>query len=569
MKRYVKVSICFLIVSMALAAGIFIGKKMSPLRYLDNDGDNNRYYALRKLNYALDILNKEYVNDINYDTLVDNTLSTMLYSLDPFSSYVSREALASDQEQMSGQLEGVGILLYRLHDSVFVNNVIEGSPASRVTLQPGDCILKVGDRRVSGVEVPIDTVVKLIKGPRHTNVVLTVKHYNQSKPQQLHLRRAAVPTPSIGCHRMLSDTIGYIVINSFTLTTAEEFHSALSQLREKGMRHLILDLRGNGGGVMDAAVAVVNELLPDGRLIVFTQGAHQRRQEFRSSKGGLFTKGGVTVLINENSASASEIVAGALQDNDRALIVGRRSFGKGLVQVFMPLPDQSAVRLTVARYYTPSGRCIQRSYDKGSDTYMREYIMRLYDFYSDSVTYTPTDTTRYFTSKGRVVYGGGGISPDITLPRFTDEDLLYLNMLQDKGIFREVAMRYVARNWSKLRKQYIGLDHFINHFNAPEALLTQAYRIGDAEGMKRDPECISKYGDYMRQMIKADVAVCLFGSNAYLASLTSSDDELQRALDFIHEGLPLPSKAIPQGVETKDSILKAPKNKISTSRRIK
>lgn len=526
---------------MAMAAGIFIGKKMSPMHYMDSSRDNTHYYAFRKLNYALDVLDKEYVNEISYDSLVDHTLSTMLYSLDPFSSYVGREALESDQEQMSGQLEGIGILLYSIHDSVFVNNVIAGSPASRVTLQPGDCILEVGGKKVSGVNMPLDTVVKLIKGPRNTSVVLTVKHYGQSRPQQLHLKRAAVSTPSISCSKMLSDTIGYVSIHSFTLTTAEEFHDALKTLKKKGMRHLVLDLRGNGGGVMDAAVAVADELLSAGRLIVFTQGAHRRREEFRSSNTGLFTQGGITVLINENSASASEIVAGALQDNDRAKIVGRRSFGKGLVQVFIPLPDQSAMRLTVARYYTPSGRCIQRSYDKGSDTYMREYIMRLYDFYSDSVTYSPTDTTRYYTRKGRVVYGGGGISPDLTIPRFADEALVYANMLTEKGAFRETAMRYVARNWDKLRVQYPDANDFIDHFSTPPTLFEQVMKIGDANGLTRDAKCISKYGDYMQQELKAEIATCMYGSHAYIATMLPSDDELRQAIDFIHKGSPLPS----------------------------
>lgn len=539
MKNYNKTSWTVLLICVALAVGIWVGTKMSPYYLPVHGQDGKRNFALRKLNYAMDLVEKQYVDTIQYDTLVDKTLTAMLYALDPHSIYLSREELDKEDEQLRGHIDGIGILLNMQSDTVRVLQVLPGSPASHVDLRPGDCILKVDGKAVAHQNMGIQKIIDMIKGPSHTRVQLVVKRVGQEGQRKVTIRRGSITTPSVGYAGMLTDTVGYVSLTSFTQTSASEFSAALQQLKGKGMKHLVLDLRGNGGGLMSAAEGVADELLPGNELIVYMQGAHQPRVENRSTPGGLFCHGGVTVLVNENSASASEIVAGAIQDNDRGLVVGRRSFGKGLVQNQFPLPDRSALQLTTARYYTPSGRCIQRPYDKGNDAYLMDYIMRVYDVEGEEDS-AAGDTTRYYTQKGHVVYGGGGIKPDYPLPAVTDKAFIYYNQLQASNLYTNVALNYVARNWTMLKSRYPTQDLFVKDYETPAALLEQLLHAGDTAGVRRDPQCIAKYGGDMRQQLKSVVGLCLYGDEVRYRIMLQRDSELQRALKFIEGGSLLP-----------------------------
>lgn len=536
MKNINKTSWTVLLICLSLALGIWIGTKLSPYYIPGRGKDSMRNFALRKLNYAMDLVEKEYVDPIKYDTLVDRTLSAMLYSLDPHSTYMSRKDLQREDEMLHGHIEGIGVLLAVYDDTTRVLQVLPDGPASKAHLQPGDCIVKVNGEKVAHKGLAVEDIIDRIRGPRHSHVQLAIKRYGQEGQLNVNITRGSIGTPSLGYAGMLTDTIGYVSLTSFTMTTDAEFSAALIDLKNKGMRHLVLDLRNNGGGVMSAAEGVADELLPGNELIVYMQGTHQKRVESHSTPGGLFCKGGLTVLINEHSASASEIVTGAIQDNDRGMVVGRRSFGKGLVQNQFILPDHSALQLTTARYYTPSGRCIQRSYSHGSDAYMLDYIMSLYNTQYDSLSYAPNDTTRYYTHKGRVVYGGGGITPDYVLPVVTDKAFVYYNDLEDANVYKSVALNYVARNWNVLKQEYITPDAFVNKYQVSPQLFEQLLKAGDKAGLKRDPVCISKYGEDMKSLLKATIGVSLYGSQVHNRITLQRDVEMQRTLKFIENG---------------------------------
>ena len=533
-RKYVKTSVAVLLFFVALAAGLAAGSWLPRHESMGHHDGATRNFALRKLNYAMDLIENQYVDSISYDSLVDNTLSTLLYSLDPHSAYFSAEELRHSAEELSGHFEGIGALLRQMDDTVRILHAMPRSPASHAGLRPGDKILAVDGIPVAGVRMGIEEVIKKIKGAPMSRVSLTVLRHGTPKPLTIALRRNAVHTNSVLYSGMLTDTIGYICLSSFTMTSHDEVRQALRSLTARGMRHLVLDLRNNGGGLLGAATAIADELLPGNELIVYTQGAHQPRQETRSTPGGLFASGGVTVMLNEGSASASEIVGGAMQDNDRGLIVGRRSFGKGLVQSQFPLPDGSALHLTTAHYYTPSGRSIQRSYDKGTEAYMMDYITRLYDLrQEDTLPATGDDTTRYYTRRGRVVYGGGGITPDRTLRPYTDTALVYLNQMNDKMLLDDVAYRYVESHYETLRKAYPTEDAFVDRYAVPDALFEELLRQADRAGLRRNAATLAKYGGYMRLLLKGRIAISLFGNAANARLMTQQDKELEETLRII------------------------------------
>ena len=319
-----------------------------------------------KLNAIWNLVNSRYVDPIEGDTLVERIYASILSTLDPHSNYLSGAALAKETEALQGHFEGIGIVIKIVNDTVCVGQVIADGPSERAGLQAGDRILKVDGRKVAGVSMSSDTVISLLRGPRKSTANVEILRLSEGKARNVKIVRDVISTPSVTYSGMIDTETGYIRLSRFGATTYEEFCESLKTLKDKGMKHLVLDLRANGGGMLNAAIDICDELLPGKELIVYTEGAHQRRENAYSKPGGLFCQGKVTVIIDEFSASASEIVAGAIQDNDRGTIVGRRSFGKGLVQQQFSLPDNSAVLLTIARYYTPSGRCIQRPYDRGT-----------------------------------------------------------------------------------------------------------------------------------------------------------------------------------------------------------
>lgn len=499
-----------------------------------NSANRSESLLSSRVNTMMQLIDDYYVDKIDYDSVSEKMLNAMLSNLDPHSCYLSPQAFEQEAEMVHGQFEGIGLVLHYLSDTVYANYTIAGSPAERAGLHPGDRIIMVDTTCVSGAGLTKKPsgVVDLIRGPRHSMVTLGIQRAGSEKLQYIKVQRDVIPHNSVPAAVMIDDKTGYILVTRFASTTALEFHNALARLKHQGMKHLVLDLRSNGGGVLDGAIKMADELLPDGDLIVYTQGAHDRRRNIYATGGGLFEEGRLTVLINEHSASASEVVSGAIQDNDRGGIFGHRSFGKGLVQHQFDLPGNSAMLLTIARYYSPSGRCIQRPYDKGSDDYYMEYLTRVIaDYENADSLLSQTDTSQAFRTKhGRKVYGGGGIQPDVTLPYLRDTSLVYFNKLIDNQVLEHVLYGRLFAHYNDIIRQYPDLDTFERQFTVDDALWQAILRQADKQGIRRHPDCIRKYGAEIRNRYKALMAMCLYGESAYYRIAVPYDTELQKAI---------------------------------------
>ena len=410
-----------------------------------------RYTDWRKLNLVLDLVQKNYVDTINREGMTDAAVVAALAKLDPHSVYLPPVQLEASQEELAGNFDGIGIQFNVPNDTAIVLEVIAGGPSEKVGLQPGDRLLKVDDKVIAGVHFPQDSMVRRIKGPSGTEVTITVKRGPEEIP--FKITRGKIPVHSVDAAFMLSDTVGYLRLGKFSRTTYDECHKAALQLKEEGMRHLIFDVRDNSGGYMDQALLLSNDYLSRGDTIVYIEGLHRAREVYKADGSGKLQDVGLTVLISENSASASEIFAGAIQDNDRGQLVGRRSFGKGLVQEPFFFSDNSGVRLTVARYYTPSGRCIQKPYDNYNyDIYNRYVDGEI--FSADSVKLDTTDIHR--TRSGRIVYGGGGIMPDVFVPMDTTRASNFYIACNRKA----TQMRYAAYVFDRYSARILPISTF-------------------------------------------------------------------------------------------------------------
>ncbi len=486
-----------------------------------------------KLNAIWNIVDRNYVDRLDADTVMDKVYAAMLSTLDPHSVYLTQKELIRETESLRGNFEGVGIVLYMNNDTVCVRQVIADSPSERAGLLAGDRILEVNGETVSGVKMITDSVVTRLRGPRKSIVDVKIERPSEKKVKTVKLVRDIIGMPSLIYSGMLDRQTGYMRIERFSETTYDEFCKSAEELKQQGMKRLVLDLRNNGGGLLSSALGICDELLPGNELIVYTKGAHQRRAEERSTPGGLFCKGELIVMIDEFSASASEIVAGAIQDNDRGIIVGRRSFGKGLVQQRFPLPDNSAIQLTISRYYTPSGRCIQRPYNNGTDKYYADFAQNVINEYEgDTSLYAINDSTPYHTRKGRVVYGGGGIYPDHTIHYKSDEKIVYYNTLINKNILDDYVFDYVSANASNIKQKYPTEQDFLKNYTVGDAMLKQLFTKADRKGIKRDAECIASYREEIRARIKAGIGNMLFSSNAFYYLLLPYDPEIKEALSL-------------------------------------
>ncbi len=513
---------------LAMLLGVVGGVMLAPLLSKDKKGGTEEHVS--KLEELTRLIDNEYVDKIESDSAQSAMLNGLLMGMDPHSHYFSKEELSKQEEELQGGFDGIGVVLRHINDTVRANQVMEGSPAARAGVEPGDRIIKVDTTTVSGVKMKSDDVVKKIRGNRGTKVVLTLERYGESKPLRCEITRDAINTPSVPYSGMIDGKTGYIKVTKFIGPTYRDFHKALATLKEQGMSRLIIDLRGNGGGLLEIAVQMANDLLDKGDLIVYTDGAHQRRRNTYSDREAFYS-GEVVVMIDEMSASASEVVAGAIQDNDRGIIVGRRSFGKGLVQQQFDLADGSAVWLTIARYYTPSGRCIQRPYDKGTDEYYTSYLTRmLEEMESDSIVSELTDSTKYYTKKGRVVYGGGGIFPDKVLSYLKDSNLIYFNALLNKSCMHDLALDYVAKNLKELRKNYPSADAFVKNFEVSDVLLQELVAYGERKNAKYDAKSARKYDKLIRTTLKAYIADNLFGTATFYKIYATTDHELAQVL---------------------------------------
>ena len=437
--------------------GVVIGAliTLSVVRYRDAKHlIDTRYSDWRKLNLVLDMVEKNYVDTLDREGMTDAAIVAALSRLDPHSVYLPPQELEASQEELAGNFDGIGIQFNVPNDTAIVLEVIPGGPSEKVGLMPGDRLLKVDDKVIAGVKFPQDSMVRRIKGPSGTKVTVTVKREGEIIP--FEIVRGKIPMHSVDAAFMLQDSIGYLRLAKFSRTTFRECHEAALKLKEEGMKHLIFDVRDNSGGYMDQALLLSNDFLSQGDTIVYIEGLHRAKEVYRADGRGDLQEMGLTVLISENSASASEIFAGAIQDNDRGRVVGRRSFGKGLVQEPFFFSDNSGVRLTVARYYTPSGRCIQKPYD-GSRDYAYDIYYRYADgevFSADSVKLDTTDV--HHTRSGRLVYGGGGIMPDVFVPMDTTRASDFYIACNKKA----TQMRFASAIFDKYSRRLQAIDNF-------------------------------------------------------------------------------------------------------------
>ena len=440
----------------------------------------------RKLTNALTAISNLYVDSINDKKLVENTIEAVLKELDPHSSYISKEEVERVNEPLEGSFEGVGIQFQMFEDSLLVVQTVAGCPAEKVGVLPGDRIIYINDELVAGVKMPNSGIFKRLRGPKGTEVSVKIRRGGKSELIEFKIIRDKIPLYSVDATYMIGKDIGYIKVNNFGSSTVAEFEKAFNELQKKGMKYLILSLQGNGGGYLNAAIEMADEFLAKNNLIVYTQGLNQPKTVAEATALGDFEKGKLIVLVDEYSASASEILSGALQDWDRAIIIGRRTFGKGLVQRQFPLIDGSMMRLTVARYYTPTGRCIQKSYKGGYEKYEMDLVDRFKKgelLHADSIHFP--DSLRYQTLKlKRTVYGGGGIMPDIFVPLDTTRYTDFHRKIVARGIVNKVCTQYIIKNRAELKKKYPTFEKYKKEFQIDDTVLNSLISMDEIEKTK-------------------------------------------------------------------------------------
>ena len=513
----------------AIVVGIFIGNRFSSKKYaVDND---------RKLNTILNLIADDYVDTTNIDQLIELSIPEILSNLDPHTTYFSAEDLKAANDDLNGSFSGIGISFMLINDSISVVEVIPGGPSEKVGVMAGDRIVTINDSTVVGPKITSNDVMKHLRGIKATKVKLGIKRNNSERLLPFTITRGDIPVNSVDAYYMLDKTTGYIKVNQFGFKTYDEFINGLSSLKEEGAKRYVVDLRGNGGGYMERAILMANEFLPADELIVFTKGRYKRDDSMVWSDGrGAFQDAEVVVLIDEFSASASEIFAGAIQDNDRGLIVGCRSFGKGLVQQQFVLPDSSAVRLTIARYYTPSGRCIQKDYKGEGMNYGKE----LYDRYIHGELYSrdsmKIDKSQIFSTNitGRTVYGGGGIVPDIFVPRDTTGITSYYIDVANAGLLQKYAFNYANVNRATLSKMK-DYKQFLRMLPADGELLNDFVDYAAQNGVSPRWYYINLSRDVMLTNIKALVARDIFGNEAFYPIFNRNDKTIQAALKALNK----------------------------------
>lgn len=526
-----------IIFALVFIAGMFLGAKLFINGYSSNQGNilfSIGFGKYDKLNDAINYIQKSYVDSISKEQLTEDAISSLLEKLDPHSVYVSAVEFNDANDPLIGNFEGIGVEFRIQRDTITVMNVIAGGPSEGVGVLAGDRIVKVDGKNVAGIKITNNEVMKKLKGKRGTKVKIDVYRRGLKKLLEFTIYRDVIPTYSLDIAYMITNNIGYIKLNKFSATTHDEFINALLKLKAKGMKKLVLDLRYNGGGYLQAAEELADEFLSEGKLIVYTKGTHKPKSMVYATKKGSFEKGHLVILIDEFSASASEIVAGAIQDNDRATIIGRRSFGKGLVQEQVKLYDGSAIRLTVARYYTPTGRCIQRSYTNGTE----EYYTQFYEQFLNGELGNPdssmfADSLKFKTPKGKIVYGGGGIMPDIFVPLGKDENSKYFILLLNKGLILQFAFDYTDKNRQTIKNAYKNAQGFIKNFSVDGALLNELLAFAEKNGIKKDEKEIALSGNNIKVCLKAYIGRNIFDNESYYPVIQQVDKTLKKAIEVL------------------------------------
>ncbi|APY08218.1 peptidase S41 [Winogradskyella sp. J14-2] len=520
-----------LIIGVAIAAGVVIGGKLNFTDTSDNLFTTNS--KKDKLNRLIDYIDYEYVDEVNTDSIVDVTVNGILDNLDPHSTYIPKEDLERITENMKGDFVGIGINYYPYKDTIAVIKPTEDGPSESVGIMSGDRILLADGDTIYGRKISNDFVAKKLKGDKNTKVKLTVYRKSEDTILEFDVRRKTIPIKSIDAAYMLTDELGYIKMNRFAETSFKEFKAALEDLQDQGATKLALDLRDNPGGFLGIAEQIADEFLEDDKLILFTRDKKGREERTYATRRGDFEDGEIFILINENSASASEVIAGALQDNDKGIIVGRRSYGKGLVQREMALGDGSAVRLTVSRYYTPTGRSIQRPYTNGdNNSYYNDYYKRLRTGeLADEENIKVDDSLKFTTPKGKVVYGGGGIIPDVFVPVDRSFDNETINYLRRRGHFGYFVFEELDKD--RTIYQDVTKYDFINNFEVSDDIVI---RFQDYVNRKEGTNItFVAYNDEIRRLIKATLARQLFDDNSFEEVLNKEDIMVQEVILLSNE----------------------------------
>ena len=537
-----------IIIAVSIIAGIMIGvyyTHRSPERK-----SNVINASSNKLNALLRIIDDQYVDTVNMAELIEEAMPQILGELDPHSSYIAAKDMEEMTADLRGSFSGIGIQFTIQQDTIHINNVIAGGPSEKVGLMAGDRIVEVDDSAFVGKIVTNNEAMKKLKGPKGSEVKLGIFRHGEKELLHFTIIRGDIPVKSVDAAYMMNDKFGYIKINKFGETTYTEMLISLAKLHQENCKGIIIDLRGNTGGYMGAAVQMVNEFLPKGQLIVYTEGRKSARENYFSNGTGSSQEMPVIVLVDEGSASASEIFAGAIQDNDRGTIIGRRSFGKGLVQQPIDFSDGSAIRLTIARYHTPSGRCIQKPYNKGKDENYELDILTRYEhgefFSQDSIK--QDESHIYYTSLGRPVYGGGGIMPDIFVPQDTTGVSSYFSMAVNRGLILQFAFQYTDKNRQTLQK-YDSSDTLLKYLKK-QNLLERFARFAESKGLKRRNILMYKSQKLFERNLYGNIIYNMLDMEDYLKYLNQQDPTVLKALDVL---------------EKEESFPKAPEQKLEAN----
>ena len=493
--------------------------------------------ALYKIVRFMQYVSSDYVDTLDIDNLVDDAIKETLQNLDPHSVYISKEDVKAMNEPLEGNFEGIGVEFNILNDTLMVVNPVPGGPSERVGIVAGDRIIKIDNEVVAGIGLKNSDVFKKLRGDKGTKVVVEILRKNWPKTLEFTITRDKIPIYSLDASYMVTKRIGYIKLNRFAQKTKDEFLEALHKLKEQKMKDLILDLRGNGGGYLNASVALADHFLDDDQMIVYTEGRNVPNTEYKSTINGEFTRGRLIILIDEGSASASEIVSGAVQDWDRGIIIGRRSFGKGLVQNQLPLPDGSLIRLTVARYHTPTGRVIQKPYSSGSRKDYYSELSKRYEngeyFTSDSIAMP--DSLKYYTlQKNKVVYGGGGIIPDIFTPFDTSFYSDYYGKMIRMGIINQYVHSYIDKNRDELNQKYASFEKFNQNFEITPSIIEELVTFAQDMKLPSDLEGLKTSEMEIRKQLKALIAQNLFSTNHYFQIVNQNNMALQKAIEVLN-----------------------------------
>lgn len=524
-----------ILLAIVLAGGIFLGKQMGSVGTIDLS-QYGKPDMSSKLNQVMRYIDQDYVDTVDLEKLSETAISELLQSLDPHSYYIPVEDYNAVNDPLEGNFDGIGVEFRITDDTIMIVNPLGGGPSEKLGIMAGDRIIKVDTTPVAGVGVDNQKVMKLLKGPKGTVVNVAIFRPGQKSILDFSITRDEIPLHSIESAYLLDKQTGYVKITRFAKNTHEEFLAAVQKLQENGMKNIVVDLRNNGGGFLNSATQLADEFLQKNKMIVYTEGKSRPKQEFYATSRGKLEDIPVVILVNEGSASASEILAGAIQDNDRGTVIGRRSFGKGLVQEGIQWPDGSAIRLTVARYYTPTGRSIQKSYDDGLEAYNNEAYERFNSGEmqsKDSIHFE--DSLKYITPGGKVVYGGGGIMPDVYVPIDTLGVSDYFGRLNYRGIFFQFGFDYVDRHRKELVSVYKTPEAFINQFNIQQKLMDEFVKFAAEKGIDEDAEGLALSLDLIKNRIKATVGRNVYGEDVFYPVINELDTTIKKAISVLNK----------------------------------